>query len=84
MNELSAFLDELEKLATPMTYKNLAAIGAGTGVMLNLGGRAKNILGVDYSPKQKGRTMTGDAARSAAAAVALGAVLNALSKGKVT
>jgi len=75
------FADELEKVAT--SYKELAAVGAGTGGMLNLGGRAKAKLGLDYSPEQKGHTLAGDAAKGALAAISAGALLNALTKGSI-
>ncbi len=78
----AAFADELVKVAR-MNYKALAATGAGTGAMLNIGGRAKHHLGLDYHPEQKGRTLTGDAAKGALAAMAAGALLSALTRGKI-
>jgi hypothetical protein len=75
------FADELEKVAVNM--RDLAGIGAGTGAMLNMGARAKYHAGVDHHPEQKGRSLGGDAAKGALAAVAAGALLKALTKGKL-
>ena len=81
----TGFADELEKLGRKMPrYRDLAAIGAGTGAMLNLGARGKAQLGMDYHPEQKGRTFTGDATKGALAAMAAGALLKALSRGKAS
>ncbi len=77
----AGFHDELEKIA--LRYRDLAAIGAGTGAMLNIGARAKHHAGLDYHPKQKGRTLAGDAAKGALAAMAANALLSALTKGKL-
>lgn len=79
----ASFNDELTKIASKMRYAHLAGLGAGAGAMLNMGGRLKSTLGMDYSPEQKGRSLTGDAARSALATVALGAMLNAAAKGRL-
>jgi len=78
----AAFADELEKVAR-MGYRELGAIGAGTGAMLNIGARAKAAVGADHHPERKGRTLTGDTAKGALAAVAAGALLNALTRGKI-
>lgn len=78
----TAFADELVKVAR-MGYRELAGIGAGTGVMLNVGARGKAALGIDHHPEKKGRTLTGDTAKGALAAVAAGALLNALTRGKI-
>lgn len=77
----SAFADELMKMA--VSYRDLAGIGAGTGAMLNIGARAKHLAGTDYHPEQKGRTLAGDTAKGALAALAAGALLNAATKGKL-
>ncbi|RKX67326.1 MAG: hypothetical protein DRP42_00580 [Tenericutes bacterium] len=78
---IAGFSSELTKLA--LSYRELAGIGAGTGAMLNMGGRAKSLVGADYSPEQKGRTLAGDTAKGALAAVAAGALLAAISRGSV-
>jgi len=78
----NGFADELTKVAK-LNYRDLAGIGAGTGAMLNLGARAKHRLGMDYHPEQKGRTLTGDAAKGATAALAAGALLSILTNKRV-
>jgi hypothetical protein len=78
------FADELQKLARRINMRDLAGIGAGTGAMLNLGARAKYHAGADRHPAQKGRTIAGDTAKGAIAAVAAGVLLKALSKGRLT
>lgn len=81
-NVAIAFEDELEKLAV-LRHRDLAAIGAGTGAMLNLGARAKYHAGVDAHPAQKGRTLVGDVVKGGAAAIAAKVLLDVLSRGKV-